>query len=84
MKLTKSKLRKMIKEELLSERELEADLQTAINLHFDPLRKSLTQYARQTTDPKWKKIISVVMRNLDKIEDRAAYDTQRLGIIPLK
>ena len=74
----------MIKEELLSERELEADLQTAINLHFDPLRKSLTQYARHTTDSKWKKAITQVMRDLDYSEHRFGKLSQNLGTIPLK
>ena len=84
MKLTKSKLKKMIKEELLNERELEGDLQALTAQYFEPFRKALTRYARHTTDSKWKKAITQVMRDLDYSEHRFGKLSQNLGTIPLK
>ena len=84
MKLTRSKLKEIIREELLNERELEGDLQTLTAQYFEPFRKDLIRYARHTTDPKWKKAIDLVMRDLDKSENRFGKLSRSLGIIPLK
>jgi hypothetical protein len=84
MKLTKSKLRKMIKEELLNEREEEVDLIEVIDKHFIPLFEKLMQYSKRTTYPKWKKAIDQMLRDLDKNRAKAATLSQKLGTIPLK
>jgi len=86
MKLTKSKLREIIREELLKEQalnEYQVDLsQMAVRL--GEFSKILKGYQRRTTDPKWEKQLNSVIKDLNRLEDKFHNISRKLGIIPLK
>ena len=85
-KLTKSKLREIIREELLKEQalnEYQVDLsQMAVRL--GEFSKILKGYQRRTTDPKWEKQLNSVIKDLNRLEDKFHNISRKLGIIPLK
>jgi|TARA_Y100000034_G_scaffold66687_1_gene80476 C4-dicarboxylate-specific signal transduction histidine kinase len=81
MKLTKSKLREIIREELLNE--YQVDLSKMAD-RLGEFSKDLKGYQRRTTDPKWEKQLNSVIKDLNRLEDKFHNISRKLGIIPLK
>ena len=81
MKLTKSKLKEIIREELLNE--YQVDLSKMAD-RLGEFSKDLKGYQRRTTDPKWEKQLNSVIKDLNRLEDKFHNISRKLGIIPLK
>ena len=81
MKLTKSKLKEIIREELLNEYQVDLSKMAG---RLGEFSKALKGYQRRTTDPKWEKQLNSVIKDLNRLEDKFHNISRKLGIIPLK
>ena len=81
MKLTKSKLKEIIREELLNEYQVDLSKMAG---RLGEFSKEARGYQRRTTDPKWEKQLNSVIKDLNRLEDKFHNISRKLGIIPLK
>ena len=81
MKLTKSKLREIIREEFLNEYQVDLSKMAG---RLGEFSKALKGNQRRTTDPKWEKQLNSVIKDLNRLEDKFHNISRKLGIIPLK
>lgn len=84
--MTRSELKKIIREEYKKaiNESSEYDLFVTIGNEYESLYKKLTNLAKNTNDPNWKKALTSLILDLSKWEDKCLAYNSKLGIIPGK
>ena len=60
----------------------EVDIQQEIDGELIQIYSKLNDLAEETTDPKWRKAIETMVKNIESIEDKIAQTAKKLGVVP--